>query len=97
MPLICLTETHTTRESDIFSLWEHFNHYNFLIQNNFNKYKSLPLLLNSYLFNCIEFHEYDALVFATIKSKTSELYLTIVLLSRENNVSPLILFSIRSG
>ena len=85
--LICLTETHTTRESELFSLREHFNRYTFLIHNNTKKYKSLLLLLNSDLFECIDFHEYDALIFA--QSKTSELYLTIVLLYRKNNVSPL--------
>ena len=76
------------RESDLFSLREHLNRYTFLIHNNTNKYKSL-LLVNSDLFECIEFHEYDALIFATIKSKTSESYLTIVLLYKENNASPI--------
>ena len=79
VPLICLTETHTTRESDLFSLQKFFNRYTFLIHNNTNKYKSSLLLVNSDLFECIEFHDYDVLIFATIKSKTSGLYLTIVL------------------
>ena len=88
VPLISLKKTHTTRESDLFSLREHLNRYTFLIHNNTNKYKSL-LLFNSDLLDSIEFHEYDALIFATIKSKTSESYLTIVLLYKENNASPL--------
>ena len=83
VPLISLKKTHTTRESDLFSLREHLNRYTFLIHNNTNKYKSLLYC------ECIEFHEYDALIFATIKSKTSESYLTIVLLYKENNASPL--------
>ena len=37
VPLICLTETHIIRESDLFSLREHFNRYTFLIHNNTNK------------------------------------------------------------
>ena len=89
VPLICLKETHTTKESGLFSLREHFNRYTFLIHNNTNKYKSLILLVSSDLFECIEFHEYDALIFATIKSKFSELYLTIALVYRKNNVRPL--------
>ena len=87
--LICLTETHNTTESDLFSLCEHFSRYTFLIHNNTNKYKSLLLLINSDLFECIEFNAYDALTFSAIKSKTSELYLTFVLLYRKNNASPL--------
>ena len=71
------------RESDLFSLREHLNRYTFLIHNNTNKYKSLLHC------ECIEFHEYDALIFATITSKTSESYLTIVLLYKENNASPI--------
>ena len=75
--------------SDRNPLRKHFNRYIFLIHNNTNKYKSLHLLVNSDLFECIKFHEYDASIFATIKSKISELYLTTVLFYRENHVSPL--------
>ena len=76
-------------ESELFSLREHFNRYALEIHNNTNKYKSLLILVYSDLFECFDFHEYDALIFATIKSKTSESCLTIALLYRENNVSPL--------
>ena len=83
--LACLTETHTTSEINLFSLQEHFNHYTVLIYNNANKYKSLPYLVDSDLIECIEFNEYYALIFATIKSKTSELCLIILLLYKGLN------------
>ena len=53
------------------------------------KYKSIPFLFDCDLLDCINFHEYDALICATIKSKTSELCLTVVLLHKANNSNPL--------
>ena len=87
VPLNCLTETQNFRESDLLPLQKHFHCHAFLVHNNTNKYKSLLLLFNCDLFDCINFHEYDVLIYTTIKSKTSELCLKVVLLYRENNVS----------
>ena len=87
VPLICLTETNTPSESDLLPLQQHFHCHAFLVHNNTKKYKSLLLLFNWDLMDCINFHEYDSLICATIKSKTSELCLTVVLRCREDNVS----------
>ena len=55
VPLICLTETHTTRESDLFSPLEHFNRYTFLIHKNTDKYESLLLRVNSRYSSALNF------------------------------------------
>ena len=88
--LICLTEIHTSSESDLLPLQQHFHCHTFLVHNNMKIYKSLLLLFNCHLFYCINFYEYDALICAATKSKTSEVCLTVALLYRENNVRPLI-------
>ena len=57
-------------------LKEHIHIYTFLVHNNFSKYKNLALLFNDNLFECFDFHQYDIAICATLKSKTTELYLT---------------------
>ena len=61
---------------------QHFHCHTFLVRNNTNKYDSLGVLFMGNLLDCINVYEYDALVCAVIKLKTSELCPTVVLLYR---------------
>ena len=58
---------------------QHFHCHTFLVRNNTNKYDSLGVLFMGNLLDCINVYEYDALVCAVIKLKTSELCPTVVL------------------
>lgn len=58
VPLICLTETKTSRDSDLLPLQEYFHMHTSLVRNT-NKYKSLRLLFNYNLFESADFHQYD--------------------------------------
>ena len=81
VPLICLIETDIYSKSDLLALQQHFHCHTFLVHNNTNKYKSVIFLFNCDLFDCINFHEYDTLICAAIKLKTTELLcLTFALL-----------------
>ena len=80
--LIFLTETHTSSESDLLPMHQNYHCHTFLVHNNTNKCKSLVLLFNCDLFDCINFLEYNVLICTTVNSKTSELCLTVVLLYR---------------
>ena len=85
-PIICYTDTQTTQNTRIPILANILESCNVLRNDNQDKFKSLLIMYNKSVFECIQSESFDGFMFLVLKSKVSKMEIKVILVYHKTAV-----------